>query len=88
MFDTLHNLCTFSSKPGSRWTPVQIPDLEGKIVRVTGGSSGIGKEIVRHANWSNTIILRFFLLWPTMRGAWTSLWTVASLENGKQCNIR
>lgn len=33
--------------PPSRWTTDDMPDLSGKIALVTGGNTGIGREIVK-----------------------------------------
>ncbi|KAI0730702.1 NAD(P)-binding protein [Earliella scabrosa] len=33
--------------PKSKFTPDQIPDLSGRVMLVTGGNTGIGKEIIR-----------------------------------------
>ncbi|TFY81691.1 hypothetical protein EWM64_g2322 [Hericium alpestre] len=36
-----------SFPPAPEWTPNNMPDLSGKVVIVTGGNSGIGREAVK-----------------------------------------
>ncbi len=33
--------------PAPTWYPADMPDLSGKVVLVTGGNAGIGREIVK-----------------------------------------
>lgn len=40
-------MVTEAYPPKAEWVPTDMPDLTGQVVIVTGGNSGVGKEMVK-----------------------------------------
>ncbi|KAK0454295.1 NAD(P)-binding protein [Armillaria borealis] len=51
------------------------------IVSISLNPGNLKTDLDRHADWLNSIVLWFLLLWPATWGAWTSLWAGTSPEN-------
>ncbi|EIN10118.1 NAD(P)-binding protein [Punctularia strigosozonata HHB-11173 SS5] len=69
--------------PKAKWTPTDIPDLDGKTFLVTGGNTGLGKETCKH------LLLKGGDVWFTARSASKAEQAIAELEKetGRQARF-